>query len=144
VHVLVVLCATTRGGCKRCPAARGTIDSHSVTRLAYGQASLLLTGDMEARVEERLLADGADLRSTVLKVAHHGACTSSTEGFLEAVAPEVAVISVGADNDFDHPCDEVLERLQGRVLYRTNQHRTVDLVTDGARLWVNTEHATSP
>jgi hypothetical protein len=60
------------------------------------------------------------------------------------VALEVAVISVWADNDFDHPCDDVLERLQGRVLYRTDQHGTIDLVTDGARLWVNTERAASP
>jgi competence protein ComEC len=121
--------------------ADGYNDSSIVTRLTYGQASLLLTGDIEARVEERLLADGADLRSTVLKVAHHGACTSSTEGFLEAVAPEVAVISVGADNDFDHPCDEVLERLE-RVLdererlFRTDQDGTVEVVSDGARVWM--------
>jgi competence protein ComEC len=121
--------------------ADGYNDSSIVTRLTYGQASLLLTGDIEARVEERLLADGADLRSTVLKVAHHGACTSSTGGFLEAVAPEVAVISVGADNDFDHPCDEVLERLE-RVLdererlFRTDQDGTVEVVSDGARVWM--------
>ena len=116
----------------------GFNDNSLVMRLRYGEVSILLTGDIEARAEERLLTDGVDLRSTVLKVAHHGACTSSTAAFLEAVDPEAAVISVGEDNDFDHPCDEVLERLRERTVYRTDEHGTVELITDGVRLWVET------
>jgi competence protein ComEC len=118
-------------------------DNSLVTRLSYGRASLLLTGDVEAAAEERLLADGVDVRSTVLKVAHHGACTSSTAAFLEAVDPEVAVISVGKENDFGHPCDEVVERLEaalgeGERLFRTDRDGTVEVVSDGKRVWVET------
>lgn len=121
----------------------GFNDNSLVMRLSYGRASLLLTGDIEAQAEETLLRSGAELRSTVLKVAHHGSCGSSRTAFLEAVAPEVAVISVG-ENDFGHPCDEVVERLEavlgdgGTRLYRTDQHGTVELVSDGARVWVKT------
>ncbi len=118
-------------------------DNSLVTRLSYGRASLLLTGDVEAAAEERLLTGGVDLRSTVLKVAHHGACTSSTEAFLQAVDPEVAVISVGKENDFGHPCDEVVERLEAVLgdcerLFRTDRDGTVEVVSDGARVWVKT------
>ncbi len=127
----------------------GFNDNSLVMRLRHGEVSILLTGDVEARAEERLLADGADLRSTVLKVAHHGACTSSTAAFLEAVRPEVAVISVGKDNDFGHPCDEVLERLEMVLggdarIYRTDRDGTIGLVSDGVRVWVETERAKSP
>jgi competence protein ComEC len=116
-----------------------------VARLSYGEVSMLLTGDIGARAEERLLADGVDVRSTVLKVAHHGACSSNTRAFLEAVDPEVAVISVGEENDHNHPCDEVVERLEavlggeGERLFRTDRHGTVEVVSDGARIWVVTE-----
>ena len=118
-----------------------------VMRLSYGRASVLLTGDIEARAEETLLGGGVELGSTVLKVAHHGSCASSTAAFLEAVDPEVAVISVGEGNDHGHPCDEVVERLEAVLggghgetrLYRTDQHGTVEVVSDGARVWVETE-----
>ena len=55
--------------------------------------------------------------------------------------PEVVVISVGADNDFGHPCTEVLERLEGWAVpvYRTDEHGVVEFVTDGARVWVETQ-----
>jgi competence protein ComEC len=122
-------------------------DNSLVTRLSYGQVSLLLTGDIEATAEQALLADGVDLRSTVLKVAHHGACTSSTAAFLGAVDPEVAVISVGEGNDFGHPCDAVVERLEmaldegggAKRLFRTDWDGTVEVVSDGTRVWVETE-----
>jgi competence protein ComEC len=122
-------------------------DDSVVTRLTWGAVSVLLPGDIKAEVERRLVAQGAPLRSTVLKAAHHGSCTSTTAGFLGAVEPEVVVISVGADNDFGHPCAEVLERLElalGEVegtapVYRTDEHGTVEVITDGARVWVEAE-----
>ncbi len=73
-----------------------------VARLVDGAARVLLTGDIEALTKAILLSDGTDLRSTVLKVAHHGSATSSTKVFLEAVAPRVAVISAGAMNPCGH------------------------------------------
>jgi competence protein ComEC len=120
-------------------AGEGFNDNSLVTRLTYGDASMLLTGDIQAKAERRLLADKAHLRSTVLKVAHHGGCDSTTTEFLEAVDPRVLTISVGDGNDFDHPCDAVLRRLNGRTVYRTDKHGTVTLITDGKQMWVRTE-----
>jgi competence protein ComEC len=118
-----------------------------VTRLTYGQVSLLLPGDIEAEVEHQLVAEGTALSSTVLKAAHHGSCSSTSQVFLDAVAPEVVAISVGTDNDFGHPCTEVLERLErtmserdrGLPVYRTDESGVVDVVTNGVQVWVKTE-----
>lgn len=110
-----------------------------VTRLTYGQVSVLLPGDIEAEVEHWLVEEGAPLGSTVLKAAHHGSCSSTTQEFLEAVDPEVVVVSVGADNRFGHPCTGVLERLEGLSVYRTDEHGVVEVITDGAQVWVQTE-----
>jgi len=110
-----------------------------VTRLTYGQVSVLLPGDIEAEVEHRLVVEGAPLRSTVLKAAHHGSCSSTTQEFLDAVDPEVVVISVGADNRFGHPCAEVVERLEGLPVYRTDEQGVVEVISDGVQMWVETE-----
>ncbi len=112
-----------------------------VTRLTYGTLSVLLPGDIEAEVEHQLVQSGTPLASTILKVAHHGSCTSTTEEFLAAVRPQIAVISVGADNHFGHPCDEVLERLQafGAQVYRTDEDGTVEITSDGAQMWIETQ-----
>jgi competence protein ComEC len=75
----------------------------------------------------------------VLKVAHHGSCSSTTQRFLDAVDPRVVVISVGADNRFGHPCDEVLERLEGLPVYRTDEQGAIEVVSDGTQMWVETE-----
>ena len=78
-----------------------------------------------------------------LKVAHHGSKTSTTLQFLAAVAPEMAVISVGEDNSFGHPSPEVTERLIGRLgednVYRTDENGTIEFITDGQKLWLRTE-----
>jgi competence protein ComEC len=110
-----------------------------VTRLTYGEVSVLLTGDIEAVVEHQLVTERIPLESTVLKVAHHGSCSSTTQEFLEAVAPEVVVISVGADNNFGHPCANVMERLERLPVYRTDEQGVVEVITDGAQVWVETE-----
>lgn len=118
----------------------GANNNSVVTRLTYGQVSVLLPGDIEAVVEQQLVAgDGAGLASTVLKAAHHGSCSSTTSEFLEAVDPEVVVISVGADNRFGHPCDEVLERLGDVYTYRTDEQGAVEIISDGMQVWVETE-----
>ncbi len=110
-----------------------------VLKLTWNDASFLLTGDIEAAAEEALLASDADLRSTVLKVPHHGSATSSTAAFLRAVQPGMAVISVGEENPFGHPAPDVLDRLDAPLLFRTDLHGTVRIVTDGQRLWVEVE-----
>ena len=126
---------------------RGTTsdaDNASVTlRLAHGDVSVLLTGDIFAEAERALLTNGAALDSDALKVPHHGSDSSSTPEFLSAVSPAVAVVSVGADNRFGHPDASVVERLREFVgedgLYLTAEHGTMELITDGATLWVKAE-----
>ena len=75
-------------------------NSSMVIRMSYGPATVLFAGDLEAKGERELIASGADLRATILKVPHHGSHTSSSPPFLAAVAPEVAVISLGYHNRF--------------------------------------------
>ena len=78
---------------------------------------------------------------TPLKVAHHGSAGSTSPEFVAVTRPEVAVISVGANNSFGHPRPEVLTRLASVTddIYRTDLHGTVEVVTDGEKLWVRTE-----
>jgi competence protein ComEC len=117
-------------------------DQSLVLRLVWGQARFLLTGDIGAQGERLLLESGQPLAAEVLKVAHHGSDGSSTAAFLGAVAPRYAVLSVGAGNSFGHPAPEVLDRLAalGEVkALRTDKQGTVELVTDGERLWVKTD-----
>ena len=113
-----------------------------VLRLSYGKISFLLVGDLMREGEEALLRQHSELCSMVLKVGHHGAAGSSSPEFLEAVSPQVAVISVGSNNPFGHPSPEVMARLQERVgqnLFLTSRDGTVEFITDGQKLWVKKE-----
>lgn len=114
-----------------------------VLRLTWNNISFLLTADIREEAELELIMQRVDLKSTVLKAAHHGSMTSTTQQFLAAVAPEVVVISVGADNRFGHPSPVVVSRLIDTVgedsVYRTDRHGTIQFITDGERLWVQTE-----
>ena len=125
------------------PFLRGTgsdINNNSVVlRLVCGNVSFLLTGDMEEEVESQLLAQGTELKSTILKVAHHGAKTSTSQRFLAALDPHVAIISVGAENSFGHPHQETIDKLDDKRVYRTDLQGTIELTTDGTRLWIKTE-----
>jgi competence protein ComEC len=71
-------------------------------------------------------------------VGHHGSKYSTSPEFLSAVDPQVAVISVGEGNTFGHPSDEILARLNGMEVYRTDERGTITFSTDGERLWVKT------
>lgn len=112
-------------------------DNYSVVlRLVAGEVSFLLTGDIREEAEANLIDLGLELRSTVLKVGHHGSETSTSPDFLSEVDPQLAVVSVGAGNRFEHPRQEVLDRLNGIQVYRTDNQGTIELITDGKRLWV--------
>ena len=112
-------------------------------RVSYGQRSLLLTGDIEKAMEVRALAENEPLRADVLKVGHHGSNTSSTELFVEAVAPSLAVISDGFENSFRHPHPQVLERLRshGIRILRTDSEGLTSIRTDGRKISVETFRA---
>jgi competence protein ComEC len=94
--------------------------------------SFLFTGDAPAEVEE--LAAQRLIQSDVLKVSHHGSRTSSSEAFLEAVRPRLAVVSAGRRNSFGHPHRETIEKLETHKipLVRTDQAGAVKIVFDGA------------
>lgn len=110
-----------------------------VTKLVYGNLSILLTGDAGIPAEQAMVASGAPLASTVLKAGHHGSKASTGEAFVKAVNPAMAVIQVGAENDYGHPSPEALERLAGRMVLRSDQDGRVHLWSDGQWLWVETE-----
>ncbi len=112
-----------------------------VLRVDFGETSFLFTGDMEQKAEADLLDSGADVRADVLKVGHHGSPTSSSQAFLGAVAPSIAVISVGEDNDYGHPNADVLSRLEalGAELYRTDTQGEIIVRSDGQTLTVTTD-----
>ena len=117
------------------------VDNNGVVlKLTWHKVSFLFTADIREEIEFELIGQRANLKSTVLKVAHHGSDTSTSQQFLAAADPEVAVISVGADNPFGHPSPEVVERLIDRLgednVYRTDEDGTIELITDGDRLWV--------
>ncbi len=111
-----------------------------VLHISRGEVSFLLTADIWWEAEFELVARRANLTSTVLKVAHHGSDTSTTPEFLAVVNPQLAVISVGADNRFGHPTPKVMERLEERLgsenIYRTDEQGTIEFITDGQRLRV--------
>jgi competence protein ComEC len=119
------------------PGRRGNAGALAL-RLDFGAASFLLASDLDAAAEARLVAAGAPLAATVLKVAHHGSRHSSTAPFLDRVQPALAVISVGARNTYGHPAPETLRRLAevGARVYRTDRDGAVLFETDGAVLTV--------
>lgn len=113
-----------------------------VARFVHGKRSFLLTGDLERMGELDLVELGMDIKSDVLKVPHHGSANSSSEEFLRAVSPEIAVISAGSDNDFQHPRTAVLYRLKDAscsTTYSTANNGNVVIVTNGADLCVEIE-----
>jgi len=126
-----------------CLAPNGTgykdINDYSVVvKMTYGDVSFLFTGDAAARSESEMLQNYKDqLKSTVLKIGHHGSSTSTSSGFLTAVAPDAAVICVGKDNKFGHPTQKTLDKLKGKKTVRTDQDGTVVFVTDGTTLTVH-------
>jgi competence protein ComEC len=113
-------------------------DESIVMRLVYGDFSLLLTGDAEQTAEMALLNSGKEVQSAVLKAGHHGSNSSSCAEFLQAVHPQIVVIS-GADERYDHPHEDVLARIAetGATVMRTDELGTIELISDGELIWSN-------
>jgi len=112
--------------------------SSIVMMLAYGKNKFLLTGDAGEEVERKLIDSGTNLSAEVLKVGHHGSQSSTSEEFLNQVKPNLAVISVGKDNDFGHPSLRTVKRLEraGAEIYRTDEKGTVRIESDGEKIRV--------
>lgn len=112
-----------------------------VLRIVYGETSFLFMGDAERESEEAILEQGYGLKSTVLKVGHHGSNYSTTYPFLREVMPEYAVISVGEGNVYGHPEDDLLSRLKdaGTTFCRTDLQGDVVITSDGENVSITTE-----
>jgi competence protein ComEC len=121
-------------------AASAKNDDSLVFRMKYGGRSVMLPGDAEKQAEAEILAENTEdkLRADVLKVGHHGSKNSTTNEFLAAVHPQVAIISAGEDNPYGHPSPELLERLEhaGVRILRTDRDGAVHVLTDGTRIEV--------
>lgn len=105
-----------------------------ILKMTYKETSYLFTGDATSEAEKEIL--NKDIKSTVLKVAHHGSQYSSTAKFLNEVKPKYAIIEVGKDNDYGHPKKVVLQKLEkiGAEIYRTDQDGTIHLISDGKNI----------
>lgn len=126
-----------------CPgpdALEDTNDNSFVLRITMGERSMLLTGDIEERTERRLVESGVELYADVLKVAHHGSRTSTTEAFLRAVSPSTALVSAGHPSPFHHPHASTTDRLRTynvRTL-TTGECGSIELRTSGSEWSIET------
>lgn len=118
------------------PNAENTNNTSIVLKLTYGETSFLFTGDAETPVEQTILNSGYDPSAHVLKVGHHGSSSSTSYRFLNEVMPQYAIISVGEDNSYGHPHDEVLSRLRDAdvTVYRTDSDGDIVCVSDGKKV----------
>ncbi len=113
-------------------------DDSTVLELRWRDVSVLLTGDIGRAIERTLMSAIPAAPIRVVKVPHHGSLTSSTPEFIRAIAPRVAVISVGRANHFGHPVPEVIDRYRdaGAEVFRTDTDGAVTVDTDGHSLSV--------
>ncbi|MCL5795668.1 MAG: MBL fold metallo-hydrolase [Patescibacteria group bacterium] len=111
-----------------------------VAKLVYYNFSALLLGDAETEVQKSLLkANSQQLKADILKVAHHGSSNGADLNFLKAIAPEIAIISVGKDNKFGHPTSETLKKLESinAQILRTDLNGTIEIISNGQTFWTN-------
>ena len=115
-------------------------DTSIVLKITYKNTTYLFMGDATSKVEKILINEGKDLSSDVLKVGHHGSQYSSTATFLKKVNPSYAVIQVGQDNEYDHPKQVTLDKLNklNTLTYRTDEQGTIILTSDGENITFET------
>lgn len=114
----------------------------AVTKITYGESSFLITGDAETEEELEIIDNGAELDCDVLRAGHHGSSTSSCKDFLNAVTPEICVISCGADNDYGHPHDKAMNRIKKHTeeIYRTDICGSIVMTSDGEKIDISYEN----
>ncbi len=118
-------------------------DFSIVAKFVNGDNSFLFTGDLTSKSEKDLMKTGADIDVDVLKVGHHGSAGSSSEEFLQAVTPDIAVFEVAEINYYGHPRSEVFDRLEQagcKEYYFTSRDGNVVILSNGSELRVETEN----
>jgi competence protein ComEC len=115
-------------------------DDSVVLEVLHGDVALLLTGDISSEIERVVVPHLTQAPVRILKVAHHGSRTSTSQYLLDEWQPQIALISAGRGNTFGHPAPEVLQRLQaaGTRIYRTDLHGQITFTTDGREIDVTT------
>lgn len=116
-------------------------DNSIVLKITYGNVSYLLTGDAGIPVEKDLISK-FNVKSTILKAGHHGAKTSTSQGFVNAVKPAITILSYGQGNAYGHPTDEVVNRLRsaGSEIYSTATKGDIVVSTNGNTNKITTEY----
>lgn len=96
-------------------------------KVSFGEMDMIMTGDAEIEVEEKILESGVSIDAEILKVGHHGSDTSNSEEFLDAISADYALISCGFPNKYDHPIKSTMEKLEERNIevYRTDESGSV-------------------
>ncbi len=116
-------------------------DMSIISRLDFGDSSFIFTGDAEKGAEAAAIATRIDLEADVLALGHHGSATSSSEEFLAEVQPKISVALCGADNEYGHPHEEVVERaLAYGEIFRSDLFGDIVITTDGVSIDLTTEH----
>ncbi len=107
-------------------------------RLQIGESSFLLMGDAEIETEESILQSGMEVSADVLKVGHHGSNTATSDYFLTAVSPSIAIVSAGEDNPYGHPHQETLDKLIANqiTVYGTYQSGTITISANSTSIQV--------
>ena len=98
-----------------------------VLKVSFGQMDMIMTGDAETEIEEKILESGANIDAEILKAGHHGSDTSNSEEFVDAISPDYVLISAGLGNKYEHPIKEIMERFEERNIevYRTDESGSV-------------------
>lgn len=107
-----------------------------VAQLVYKDFELLLTGDIEKKIEKELVNAGINLKSDILKIAHHGSKTSTTQDFVIAINPILAIIQAGKDNSYGHPHQNVLDTLRNITTFITGRDSSIEILTDGIKFQI--------
>jgi competence protein ComEC len=120
---------------------KSDIDNNGIVfKLTEGNVRFLFTGDIYKEGECKILENGEDIESDILKIPHHGSNTSSSLEFLEKVKPKISIISVGRDNTYGHPSKEVIERIKkiGSSIYRTDKNGAIILKVKNDKIYIHT------
>lgn len=123
-------------------ASYQSLNNYSIViKMTYGTNTFMFTGDAETLSEKEILALGYDLSADVLKLGHHGATTSTSQKFLDAVNPKYAIISCGKNNTYKHPTKTTMDKMVKMQIdvYRTDEQGTIELVSNGETITFNVE-----